>query len=99
MRRRQGAGTAKTQIRSGAVKLLVTNPVRLCEGYASKSSNGSEHATQKDSDDHPGKVAGIIIEAPGENHSTVRACPKVENRKVPRGTTRSANGDGCRAFR
>ncbi len=33
----------------------------------------------------------------GENHSTVRALPKVENREVPSGTTGSANGDGCRA--
>ena len=32
----------------------------------------------------------------GKNHSTVRACPKVENAPgVPSGATGSANGDGC----
>jgi hypothetical protein len=35
------------------------------------------------------------LELGGKNHSTVRACPKVENRKVPRGRTGSANGYGC----
>lgn len=36
------------------------------------------------------------LEPGGKNHSTVRACPKVENApSVPSGTTGSANGDGC----
>lgn len=42
-------------------------------------------------------VEGHALEASGKNHSTVRVCPKVENRKVPSGTTESANGDGCRS--
>jgi hypothetical protein len=36
------------------------------------------------------------LEPGGKNHSTVRACPKVENAQgVPSGGTGSANGDGC----
>lgn len=40
---------------------------------------------------------GHALKASGKNHSTVRVCPKVENRKVPSGMPESANGNGCRS--